>query len=253
MRNLYHAAALAAAGLACAAPAPAAIFTITWEGTLTSGTYTIDNNPTVDIAGLAFSVVYTVDDSLGTDNSNPPDVASIFGGPGFGVPTSPVSAVVTIAGIGSFALTGNDLSSASRVNYAPVSTFPDAASFQSEDAIDETVGNIDHHRTASVFSFLSETDPAIHGTLFDSIAYDALPIRNRAASDQSVFAFQWNDILTDLASGDTDQIFIEAQSSNGWIVPTAAVPEPASWGLMILGFAVVGRSMRRRAVAVSFA
>jgi hypothetical protein len=254
MRRPYRSAAIAALmSLACAVPASATIFTITWQGTLDSGTYTVDSNPTLDIAGLAFTVVYTVDDSLGTDNSTPPEVASLFGGPGFGVATSPVSAQVTLEGIGTFALAGNDLSSASRVNYAPVSTFPDAASYRSDDQIEEVVGGVDHHRTASVFSFLTETDPALHGTLFDSIAYDALPVRVRAASDQSVFAFQWNDILTDLTSLETSQIFIQAGSASGWIVSSTAVPEPASWALMIGGFALAGAAMRRRAVIVRFA
>lgn len=36
-------------------------------------------------------------------------------------------------------------------------------------------------------------------------------------------------------------------------VSVAAVPEPATWALMIGGFALVGASMRRRNVAVSFA
>ncbi|MDP1028390.1 PEPxxWA-CTERM sorting domain-containing protein [Sphingomonas sp. KR1UV-12] len=33
----------------------------------------------------------------------------------------------------------------------------------------------------------------------------------------------------------------------------AAVPEPATWAMMVLGFAAVGATMRRRRVAVSFA
>jgi len=33
----------------------------------------------------------------------------------------------------------------------------------------------------------------------------------------------------------------------------AAIPEPATWGLMILGFGMAGASMRRRSVAVRFA
>jgi len=39
----------------------------------------------------------------------------------------------------------------------------------------------------------------------------------------------------------------------GSITPLAAVPEPATWAMMIGGLALVGLSMRRRKVTVSFA
>ncbi len=36
-------------------------------------------------------------------------------------------------------------------------------------------------------------------------------------------------------------------------ISTAAVPEPASWALMIMGFGLVGAGMRRRRIAVTYA
>ena len=38
-----------------------------------------------------------------------------------------------------------------------------------------------------------------------------------------------------------------------FLVPLAAVPEPASWALMIAGFGLVGAAMRRRAAAAAAA
>lgn len=38
-----------------------------------------------------------------------------------------------------------------------------------------------------------------------------------------------------------------------WTVATPAIPEPATWGMMLLGMGIVGYSMRRRKVDVSFA
>jgi hypothetical protein len=37
------------------------------------------------------------------------------------------------------------------------------------------------------------------------------------------------------------------------VVPTPAVPEPASWAMMIAGFGLIGGAMRRRVARVSFA
>ncbi len=37
------------------------------------------------------------------------------------------------------------------------------------------------------------------------------------------------------------------------LAPTAAVPEPATWAMMIVGFAMIGATLRRRSTAVSFA
>jgi hypothetical protein len=46
---------------------------------------------------------------------------------------------------------------------------------------------------------------------------------------------------------------IGAQYTNYAFLIGGAVPEPATWGMMIGGLALVGASMRRRKVAVSFA
>jgi PEP-CTERM motif/Lectin C-type domain len=58
-------------------------------------------------------------------------------------------------------------------------------------------------------------------------------------------AGDWNDIFATFPSGG----YVVEYSSN------AAVPEPASWALMIAGFGLVGSAMRRRkpSVSVSFA
>lgn len=38
-----------------------------------------------------------------------------------------------------------------------------------------------------------------------------------------------------------------------WVIRGAAVPEPAAWGMLIGGFALVGAAMRRRSVKVAYA
>jgi hypothetical protein len=60
-------------------------------------------------------------------------------------------------------------------------------------------------------------------------------------------------------SGNLFYISASASSSddhfklNGLTVATAAVPEPATWGMMLGGLGIVGMAMRRRKTAVSFA
>ena len=49
----------------------------------------------------------------------------------------------------------------------------------------------------------------------------------------------------------TPNLVAQAGALAGAVNP--AVPEPATWGMMIAGFAVVGSAMRRRATKVSFA
>ncbi len=43
----------------------------------------------------------------------------------------------------------------------------------------------------------------------------------------------------------------QARNNNGTLVVSAAVPEPASWALLVAGFGLTGAILRRRAVAVA--
>src|ERR1044072_7051268 len=109
----------ALASLAAAQPAQATIFTVAWEGTLDSGLYQADiSSSTIDLTGRAFQVVYTIDDSLGFDVSSPPYRAYVYGGSLNGM-ASPVSAVFTIDGVGSYSIRGDYDAFAIRDNYDP--------------------------------------------------------------------------------------------------------------------------------------
>jgi len=68
-----------------------------------------------------------------------------------------------------------------------------------------------------------------------------------------------NAQLANLGTVDSSLQFWVAKSSNKqdllFVTQTPAVPEPATWAMMIIGFAAIGRSMRarRNSTAVSFA
>lgn len=53
-------------------------------------------------------------------------------------------------------------------------------------------------------------------------------------------------VFTTPGSANVSATFTLLSEPKGSSIPTAAVPEPATWAMMILGFAVVGGSMRRR-------
>jgi hypothetical protein len=55
------------------------------------------------------------------------------------------------------------------------------------------------------------------------------------------FAVRYQSLLPVPAGQDGDE-----GSASGWGTVTTAVPEPATWGMMILGFGIVGGAMRRR-------
>jgi len=52
--------------------------------------------------------------------------------------------------------------------------------------------------------------------------------------------------LFNFASPTTSVVLNTQGFSDGIIIPRTAVPEPASWAMMLLGFAGVGFAMRRR-------
>ena len=51
----------------------------------------------------------------------------------------------------------------------------------------------------------------------------------------------------------TDNRPLHAGILKGWSLSVSAVPEPATWAMMLAGFAAVGSAMRRRSTRVAFA
>ena len=76
---------------------------------------------------------------------------------------------------------------------------------------------------------------------------------------QSTYTNAANNQLANLGTVDSSLQFWVAKSSTKqdllFVTQTPAVPEPATWAMMIIGFAAIGRSMRarRNSTAVSFA
>jgi hypothetical protein len=79
---------------------------------------------------------------------------------------------------------------------------------------------------------------------FDGISF--VPVAGQSYVFNIASAGTYNLVLSVANLGNT-------VSSYSGTVDFAAVPEPASWGMMIGGFGLVGGAMRRRAVKVSYA
>ena len=105
------------------------------------------------------------------------------------------------------------------------------------------------------FLFRSDGNPNELAALFgNTVAFDGVNLPS-TSQGYTVSGLVANSAITELrflgrqdpGFNWIDSISITLDSTNG------AVPEPATWGLMIAGFGLVGAAMRRRSTKVAFA
>jgi hypothetical protein len=122
-----------------------------------------------------------------------------------------------------------------------------AAQLGAWEILNESAGN-GYDLTAGAFS-------ASGGNLTGN-GYDALALANdwlARVEDRRWTANAGGKLaLITPAGGNQPQVYLTAGGSQG-IGPAAAVPEPASWAMMIMGFGAVGAGLRRRRATVAFA
>lgn len=261
MRKKYLFGIVAAQLANIATPADATLFTVTWQGTLDAGTYCPDEFTCSDITGKAFDVVYTIDDSKGFDASSLPVNQYIYGGSSYGGYPPPVSAVVTIDGF-TFSIGGDYQSSAYQANFEPGDRNGDNANHYAYDysysEIYDQNSNIlsyDYY-DAQAYSSVTEGGPALYGTLFDSPDFGSAPTRSTGPNDIISHYFDYYDYFYDYTTGQYSRYdYLVARASSGqWVVdPPSAVPEPATWAMLITGFGFVGGAMRRRGMQMRLA
>lgn len=85
---------------------------------------------------------------------------------------------------------------------------------------------------------------ALDGNLAANRAVLTATVSNLAIASGASFAFRWVDF--DAANGE-DGLAVDDFSVSAVRAPTPAVPEPATWAMMIGGFGLVGSALRRRA------
>lgn len=104
--------------------------------------------------------------------------------------------------------------------------------------------------SVSSLNFLSPTNSSTGGALVGNAAANSRALSGTlsglAIGSGSTFAFRWTD--ADPAGAD-DGLAIDTFRVRATNVVVASVPEPASWAMMIAGFALIGFAARRGAVS----
>jgi hypothetical protein len=237
MRNSLRALAIAALVTGAAQPAAAAKYVTTWTGLVATGfdQSGVFGNDHTDLTGAKFTATFTFNDSLpGTIVFNNSFVTEIFGGRQNNDPNSQLQGVLTIKGKthafsdaqGSFFLlrdgypTINNGNDEYRMDVA--SNFGDLGgqSHLNLDAFSNRSSFLSTHDYRTPFSFTNDGGADMTGdfAIYDPIKYGG---------------------LGSVANGTLRPTGIT-------VGPQAAVPEPASWALMISGFGLAGGILRRR-------
>ena len=229
--------------LATATPAHAALIKQVYRGTVTSGYDKIGLfGAGLDLTGLAYTATYFIDDVKATEirytshdgyGSYYYSKNNLYGGNDY-VGLNPISARLTIAGV-TISIGGNDAGQSAKYDYNPY--YYSGSLDYTHTSLNEYSRKADGSRIGNdALSSYAFTDNATitSSELRTADAYKVLP--GKGASSY---------LRTDYATGDlvSLQFNVTSFASGG----VAAVPEPASWALMIGGFGIAGGALRRRA------
>ncbi len=225
-RLFAAAAAAAAAGLLAAMPTAAAVKTAKYTGTVVLG---FDRTgvfaaPNTDLTGYSWVATYTYDKTLGGfQGTDGVSYDHSYGGPGFLNVGSPMlSSTITINGV-----TKSSAGARAGAVYTSTSSY---VSHSSQDYSDDGISTI--------------VDTLIYNYNYAAGAPASLdqnfgPV---AASGGAGFVGWY---IQDYAAGFTSHAYAHLGTSAVYSV-SGAVPEPASWSLLIAGFGMVGAAARRR-------
>jgi hypothetical protein len=240
IRNILAVTVLAAA---MAAPASADRFVATFTGTVTNGSdsHNVFGQDGADLAGQDFTAVFTLDDGAAdTYIQN----GSVYYGVYNSGPASPIHATLTIGGVTYNYGPATDTYS----NYLAWTRYPGGT-------FDQFMGNVTTYSDNGTVSTSSGIQLYGNTSLDDYLGSPLdyhVPFTKEFSSDSggTVSFSQSYD-------GNADYIYDEEIGLRvtriTYAAAPAAVPEPASWAMMLVGFGLAGSAMRRRIVAVRFA
>jgi type 1 fimbria pilin len=232
MRGLNVAALAAAMALALTGAAQATVATITFDGTVVSGVDQLGlfGAPGVDLTGDAFSTTIQFDTSLPDTSTS---VLHAFGGSGFGKPFPFSTSLITI-GSQSFDASSLNFAAVAQVDYIhALQTNTYSASIGADSL--SAAGNLFHFGTVYQ-SNLPLPDPSLAG--------DTLTILGQANDTNG-------QLLVGGTGGDVIKFHISAATAAPVIGAIDTIPEPGLWAMLIVGFGVIGTSLRGRRAAAT--
>lgn len=246
MQRLLNSAIVGAAAAAAliATPAAATIYKATYRGIVDfgydqTGLFGVAGR---DLAGLRFTVVYTIDDAVNAQIYDSGEISTIIGGASSG-DQSPTSAVLTIAGHSlEFAagyngsVTVGDIAPDLEYIGHTVNTHYMSTPFEmGQRFISNGIGGYGAN-------FLNGADFRQPGKYTSADFVDA--------NGNYSFSGQFEDSYASIDHTNDHHNFAYFIGESLTITAPAAAPEPAAWSLLIVGFGLGGASLRRRRMAV---
>ena len=217
-------------GLSIAQPAAAATILITYTGTVSDGfdVSGLFGESNTSLKGDTFKSVYTLTfPTSGAVDVNATGLHAIFGGTGYGSsPPSPLSGQLTI--------NGHTVSFDGQFQGSHTLTSPAYSPTLYKGNISE-INDLAGTETSYMFNDVLKTD----GDNFISslnFAHEFSLTGVLSVNSQSGF----------VARNDSGPTFARFMNSSVSVQDVGAVPEPATWGMMIFGFGIAGVTIRVR-------
>lgn len=230
MPSFVRSAAVLIALFGLAAPASATVITVTYSGTIVSGTDQagLFGTAGADLSGQKYSARYVFNTKLGTQESSAA-LNRLFGGNAFGT-TSP--AVYTTLTIGGHSIDLNDFSNG-ELNYRR------DGGRTIIDASDTVIGN---SLSSAVITYQISNVVQIYAGYFlpgfaDQFKYDTGP-DDTTSGTVSISSYD--------PTAQTSSVDTTVSTVLDTVTVTTAVPEPSTWALMVAGFFGLSALHRRR-------
>ena len=224
MKTKFLGAAAVLAALGLASPASATLVDVTYWGTVFAGydQTGVFGSPGADLTGNSYVAHYVFDTTQGFTYSSPTQ-NYVIGGTGYGVASPLVSASVTVG--------GQTVTIAGDV--AEIAGYNDGSSFSQQFHYaglftNDGITEVDNYSENSIYNY----GDAIPSSLTGPFTY------NTAAGDGT---YGYVLISTyDYGTGNYDTYtYADASITRLTVGPAGSVPEPSTWALMGVGFAVL--------------